>query len=75
MLVLILSQINPVHDFPRYFLKLNFNIIIPIYVYIFQMAFFPQVGLPEPSTHLSFSHTRYLTHPFHFSLFDRTDKI
>ena len=38
----------------------------PIYAWVSQVAFFPQVSRPKRCTHLSFPHTRYTPPPFQF---------
>jgi len=47
----------------------------PTYVWVFQVATFPQVSTPKPSLCLCSPHKRYMPRPSHSSRFDRPSNI
>lgn len=49
----ILSQINPVHAFSSYFLKIDLN-LSPIYAQVYQVASFLQVSPTQPCMYFYF---------------------
>ena len=63
----ILSHRNPIHVFTSCFRNIHFNIVPPIYVFIFQVGYFLQVSLPKfPSPgHVPHSpaHPHWFDHP------------
>ena len=59
--VSILGQINPVHTSPPHFLKIHFNIILPSRTRSCKWSLYIRSPVP---------HTRHMSRPSHFSLFD-----
>ena len=71
----ILSQINPVYASRSYFLKTNFNIILPSTSKFSSWVSFPQIYPPKPLRTSTVSHTCHMPCPSHCSGFDYPNNI
>jgi len=70
----ILSQMNPVHTFPRYFLKIHFNIILPTTSMPSAWSL-PFRFLNQRIIKIYLSHSCYMARPSHPPWFDHPNHI